>query len=152
MLDLQLHVQSVPIITKLVNSKPVHGKVYSLQHYVIKFVSDLRQIGGILLKVTPLDPPTLCRWQQCLENHYSHFVIKLKTEYTLHIKTGSRQCKDISTMIWYSRLQNVHSNTVRGGPFNSWDGGYVCKQISAAQFYTKTVFYIKNNFSFTRNT
>ena len=24
---------------------PVHGEVYSTQHYVIKFVSDLRQVG-----------------------------------------------------------------------------------------------------------
>jgi hypothetical protein len=27
--------------TKDVSSIPVHGKVYSIQHYVIKFVSDL---------------------------------------------------------------------------------------------------------------
>jgi hypothetical protein len=38
-LDLQLPVQSVPITTKVVSSKPVHGEVYSIQHYVIKFVS-----------------------------------------------------------------------------------------------------------------
>jgi len=25
-----------------------HGEVYSKQHYVIKFVSDLRQLGGFL--------------------------------------------------------------------------------------------------------
>ena len=47
-LDLQLHVQSVPITTKVVSSNPVHGEVYSIQHYVIKFVSDLRQVGGFL--------------------------------------------------------------------------------------------------------
>ena len=40
-LDLQLHVQSEPITTKVVSSNPVHGEVYSIQHYVIKFVSDL---------------------------------------------------------------------------------------------------------------
>ena len=28
------------------NSNPIHGKVYSIQHYVIKFVSDLGQVGG----------------------------------------------------------------------------------------------------------
>ena len=33
-LDLQLPVQSVPITAKVVNSNPVHGKVYSIQHYV----------------------------------------------------------------------------------------------------------------------
>jgi hypothetical protein len=32
--------QSVPITTNVVNSNPVHGEVYSIQHYVIKFVSD----------------------------------------------------------------------------------------------------------------
>ena len=46
--DLQLPVQSVPITTKVVSSNPVHGEVYSIQHYVIKFVSDLRQVGGFL--------------------------------------------------------------------------------------------------------
>jgi hypothetical protein len=37
-LYLQLHVQSVPITTKAMSSKSVHGEVYSMQHYVIKFV------------------------------------------------------------------------------------------------------------------
>ena len=27
---------------------PARGKVYSIQHYVIKFVSDLRQVDGFL--------------------------------------------------------------------------------------------------------
>jgi hypothetical protein len=40
-LDLQLPLQSVPITTKVVSSNPTHGEVYSIQHYVIKFVSDL---------------------------------------------------------------------------------------------------------------
>jgi len=40
-LDLQLPVQSVPITTKVVSSNPVHGEMSSIQHYVIKFVSDL---------------------------------------------------------------------------------------------------------------
>ena len=28
--------------------EPRSGEVYSIQHYVIKFVSDLRQVGGFL--------------------------------------------------------------------------------------------------------
>ena len=32
----------------VVSSNPVHGEVYSIQHYVIKFVSDLRQFCGFL--------------------------------------------------------------------------------------------------------
>ena len=31
-----------------VSSNPAHGEVYSVDHNVIKFVSDLRQIGGFL--------------------------------------------------------------------------------------------------------
>ena len=38
--------QSVPITAKVVSSNPVHGEVYWIQHYAIKFVSDLRQVGG----------------------------------------------------------------------------------------------------------
>jgi len=31
-----------------VSSNPAHGEVYSIQHYVIKFVIDLRQVGAFL--------------------------------------------------------------------------------------------------------
>jgi hypothetical protein len=48
LLDLQLLVQSVPITTKLVFSNPVHSEVYSIQHYVIKFVSGFLQYSGFL--------------------------------------------------------------------------------------------------------
>ena len=42
-----MSMQSVLITTNVVGSNPAHGEVYSIQHYmyVIKFVSDLRQIG-----------------------------------------------------------------------------------------------------------
>jgi len=40
--NLQLLVQSVPITTKIVSLHPIHGEVYSMQHYVIKFLSNLR--------------------------------------------------------------------------------------------------------------
>jgi len=36
-------VQSMPITTKVVSLNPTHGEVYSIQHYVIKFVSYFRQ-------------------------------------------------------------------------------------------------------------
>jgi hypothetical protein len=39
--------QSVPITTNVVSSNPVHGKAYSIQHYVIKFVSDLGQVTSV---------------------------------------------------------------------------------------------------------
>jgi hypothetical protein len=47
-MDLQLPVQSVLITAKVVSLNPDHGEVYSIQHYVIKFVSDLRQVSGFL--------------------------------------------------------------------------------------------------------
>jgi len=39
-------VQSVPITTNVV-SNSTHGEMYLIQHYVIKFVSDLWQVGGL---------------------------------------------------------------------------------------------------------
>ena len=40
--------QSVPITTNVVSSTPEHGEVYLIQHYVIKFVSNLRQVSDFL--------------------------------------------------------------------------------------------------------
>ena len=39
---------------KFVSSKHVHDKVYSIQHYVIKFVGELRQVRCFL--GTPVSP------------------------------------------------------------------------------------------------
>jgi hypothetical protein len=50
------YMQSVPITSKLLSSNPVHGEVYLIQHYVIKFVSDLRQVCGFL-QVLRFPPP-----------------------------------------------------------------------------------------------
>ena len=40
--------QSMPSTTKVVSPNPVHGEVYSIKHYVIKFVSDLLQVRCFL--------------------------------------------------------------------------------------------------------
>ena len=55
-LDLQLPVQSVPITTQFVSPNPIHGKVYSIPHYVIKFNSDLRQVSDFH-RAQRLPPP-----------------------------------------------------------------------------------------------
>ena len=39
-----MYLQSVSITTNVVSSNHAHGEVYSIQHYVIKFASDLRQV------------------------------------------------------------------------------------------------------------
>ena len=55
-LFLQIPVQSVPITTNIVNLNPDHDEVYSKQHYVIKFVSNLPQVGGFL-RLLRFPPP-----------------------------------------------------------------------------------------------
>ena len=55
-LDLPLPVQSVPITTEVVNLNPSYDQVYSIQHYVIKFASDLWQVSGFL-RVLQFPPP-----------------------------------------------------------------------------------------------
>ena len=47
----------VECITNVVSSNPAHGEVYSIQHYVIKFVSSLRQVSGFL-------------WVLCINQQY----------------------------------------------------------------------------------
>ena len=46
----------MPITTKVVSFNPVYGDVYLIQHYEIKFVIDLRQVGGFL-QVLRFPPP-----------------------------------------------------------------------------------------------
>jgi len=36
------------ITTEVLSLNPVHSEVYSIQHYVIEFVSNLRQVRGFL--------------------------------------------------------------------------------------------------------
>ena len=38
---------------------PTYGKVYSIQHNVINFVSDLRQVGGFLRFPSPIKLTTI---------------------------------------------------------------------------------------------
>jgi hypothetical protein len=40
----------------IVSSNPAHDEVYSIQHYVLKFISDLRQVGGFF-RVIRFSPP-----------------------------------------------------------------------------------------------
>jgi hypothetical protein len=46
----------LPITTNLASSSPAHGELYSIQHYVIQFVSDLRQVD-VFLRVLLFPPP-----------------------------------------------------------------------------------------------
>ena len=53
------------ISTNVVSSNPVHREVYTTQHYVMKFVSDLRQVGGFLRVLwfsPPINRPPRSNW------------------------------------------------------------------------------------------
>ena len=52
----QLPMQSVPITTNVVSLNQTYGEVHSMQHYVIKFVSDLWKAYGFLW-VLQFPPP-----------------------------------------------------------------------------------------------
>jgi hypothetical protein len=49
--------QSVPITTSFVASSNSTQEVYSIQHYVITFVSDLSQVGGFLRALLKFPSP-----------------------------------------------------------------------------------------------
>jgi len=51
-----IHTKSIPITIKVVSLNPAHSEMYSIQHYVIKFVSDLRQVSGFLRVLRFLPP------------------------------------------------------------------------------------------------
>ena len=40
--------QCSSLLKLCMSANPVHGEVYSIQHHVIKFVSDLRRVSGFL--------------------------------------------------------------------------------------------------------
>jgi hypothetical protein len=63
-------------ILSFYGSNPAHGEVYSIQLIVIKFVSDLRQVGGFLaLKLCTLGfPKTHCRFYR--EQHWAPHLLR----------------------------------------------------------------------------
>ena len=69
--------QSVPIITKVESSNLDNGEVYSIQHYVIMFVSDLRQVGGFY----PGTPVASTNTTEC------HDIIDILLKVALNLNT-----------------------------------------------------------------
>jgi hypothetical protein len=54
--------------TNVVSLNPVHGEVYLIQHYVIKFISDLRQVSGFL-RVLWFPPPIKLTASKCISRY-----------------------------------------------------------------------------------
>ena len=63
----------MPNTTIVVSSNLVHGEVYSIQYYVIKFASELRQVG-VFLRVLWFPPPT----KQTATINQTFFVFSMK--------------------------------------------------------------------------
>jgi hypothetical protein len=75
--------QSVPITTNFVNSNPVHGKVYSMQHDVIKFVSDLWQVSGFLRELQ-FPPPIKLIIRLSIKNESWKEKVQIRMEYNVY--------------------------------------------------------------------
>ena len=83
---LDLPVRSVLITTKLVNSNSVHGELYSIQYYVIKFGSDLRRSVVFTRYSTPVTSTNKT------DNHdITEILLKLQNGAKHHKPT--RNCK-----------------------------------------------------------
>jgi hypothetical protein len=80
-----LPVQLVPITTKGESLNLAHGEVYSIQHHVIKFVSDLRPVGGF----------SKCMKVQTLTNHLSLLTTFL---YWLHVNSEYKNSTFIASV------------------------------------------------------
>jgi hypothetical protein len=81
--------QSVPITSKVVSSNHAHGEVYSIQHYLIKFGSDLRQVGGF----SPGTPFSFTNKTDCHDIYTEKLlilVIKKKYQILKLIRTSLR--------------------------------------------------------------
>ena len=109
--------QSVSITTKVVSSNPAHVEVYSIRQYVIKFVSDLRQICCFLrvprfppqMKLTPHDiaeiflkvalntitPNPLVRRGRC------YFTSKYTVVFECHPNSGVRKKYCIGCLLFF---------------------------------------------------
>jgi hypothetical protein len=55
LLGLHLSVQSVPITTNVVSSNSDRGKLYSIVHYVIKFVSAILKHNTVWLRINAVE-------------------------------------------------------------------------------------------------
>ena len=76
--------QSLPITTKVVSLNPVHGEVYSIQHYVIKFASDLLQVGGF-------SPSTLVTSTDKTDRHdITEILLKVALNTIIQTKPSSK--------------------------------------------------------------
>ena len=121
--------QSMPFTTKVVSSNPAHGEVYLINHYVIKFDSDIQQISGflqtdrhnlaeILLKVT-LNTITLTLYSSTRQVQVTHLQVYMHVEFNFILFTEfnfrfiSKCNQDVACNGFLNKLlafANLHNN------------------------------------------
>ena len=99
---LQLPMQSVPNTTNVASSNPVHGEMYSIQLYVIKFVIDLQQVCDFLLELW-FPPPIkltimihVLTTGSCNNKHYMLCLFSIST-----FITNIDQCQVTHTTMYF---------------------------------------------------
>ena len=85
------------------SSNPAHGKVYLIQHYVIKFVSDLRQVGTLVSCTNKTD-----------HHHITKILLKMAVK-NHNAKPNSQYVSVVSTMQYKSYL------TLTNRFWRTWD-------------------------------
>ena len=94
------------ITTTVVSSHPVHYNVYSIQHYVLKFVSDLRQLGGFLLVLrfpSPIKLTTINPNPFVIDNYYTYLLF---VGFSGHIEIFYTQINLIYGIYYYKNARN----------------------------------------------
>ena len=86
-----MYMQSVPITTNVVSLNPAHGQVYSIKHYVIKFVSDLIQVCGFRRVLRFLPPIKLiATWYNLNIVESGTIILTLHFQFAFCYKTKSK--------------------------------------------------------------
>ena len=79
--------QSVPITSKVASWNLADGEVYSIQHYVIEFVSDLRQVFSFL-QVIKFPDRHIFNWnivESGIKDHNNNLIARWPTTQKSHI-------------------------------------------------------------------
>ena len=92
----------MPITTNVVNSNPAQGDVYSIQHYVIKFVSDF--VAGRWLSPGPTVSPTI----RTDRHDITEILLKVESyKFTLRTQTNEKR-KNVSHERYEKYTKRTH--------------------------------------------
>jgi hypothetical protein len=104
----------VPLTTKIVSSNSAHGDVYSIQHYVITLLSDLRQVGSfhhdwtqILLKVALNTTSNTTSISMCLCNQSNKWSNQKNTIVRCCLINSDERNNKVLNGVWHWHIYNL---------------------------------------------